>query len=334
MNMRKWLADVQASATKKAMPILSFPCVRLLGVSVKELTNDASLQAKGMKLVADRCDTLASVSMMDLSVEAEAFGASVHFAENEIPAVVGALVTTPAEADALVVPEITAGRCGLYADAIRQACALITDRPVLAGVIGPFSLAGRLMDVSEIMINCYDEPDMVHTVMAKSVAFLKKYILAYKEAGASGVVMAEPLTGMLSPALAEEFSAPYVKELIDAVQSDDFIVIYHNCGNNTIRMADSIFSVGAAAYHFGNAISMKEMLEIAPADVAVMGNVDPAGQLKNGTPTSVAEETKRIMTECAAYSNFIISSGCDIPHESPWENLDAFFGAVQEFYSK
>ena len=57
------------------MPILSFPSISLLNITVKELISDSNLQADGMKAVADACDTLASVSMMDLSVEAEAFGA-------------------------------------------------------------------------------------------------------------------------------------------------------------------------------------------------------------------------------------------------------------------
>ena len=49
-----------------------------------------------------------------------------------------------------------------------KACQEISDRPVLAGCIGPFSLAGRLMDVSEIMILCYEEPELVHAVLGKA----------------------------------------------------------------------------------------------------------------------------------------------------------------------
>ena len=90
-------------------------------------------------------------------------------------------------------PEIGAGRTQIYVDAIEKAVKLIEDRPVFAGVIGPFSLAGRLMDVTEAMIYCYDEPDMVHTVLEKASGFLINYINAYKAAGANGVVMAEPL---------------------------------------------------------------------------------------------------------------------------------------------
>ena len=81
MNMKKWLEDVINSPSKKSMPILSFPCASLLGVSVRQLVSSSDLQAEGMKLIADRCDTLAAVSMMDLSVEAEAFGANIHFSD-------------------------------------------------------------------------------------------------------------------------------------------------------------------------------------------------------------------------------------------------------------
>ena len=272
--------------------------------------------------------------MMDLSVEAEAFGSQIRVSDGEVPTVTGSIVNTPEDADALAVPAVGAGRTGRYIEAIGLACGKITDRPVFAGVIGPFSLAGRLMDVSQVMLNCYDEPEMVHAVMRKTTDFLIAYCNAYKPTGAGGVVIAEPLTGLLSPALAEEFSAPYVRELVSAVQTDGFLVIYHNCGNNTVRMIDSILSLGAAAYHFGNAVSMRDVLAHVPGDVLVMGNIDPAGQFLNGTSESVRRETRALLeTCCPGHPNFVISSGCDIPPASRWENIDAFFAAVQAFYA-
>ena len=65
-----------------------------------------------------------------------------------------------------------------------------------------------------------------------------------------------------------------------------------------------------------------------------MGNVDPAGEIRNGTPESVRAATLGIMERCCKYPNFAISSGCDIPPLSKWENIDAFFAAVDEFYNK
>lgn len=335
MYGKKWLEELRTAPVKKAMPVLSFPSVSLMGITVKELIESSDLQAEGMKRIADRVDSAASVSMMDLSVEAEAFGSTIRISDDEVPTVIGAIVTSEEEAEALKIPQVGAGRTGRYIEAIGKACKLITDRPVFAGVIGPFSLAGRLMDVTEALVNCYTEPDMVHITMKKVTAFLIDYIKAYKAVGAHGVVIAEPLTGLLSPDMAETFSEPYVKEIVDAVQDDDFLVIYHNCGNNTILMIDSILRTGSAAYHFGNSISMKEMMGHIPETVVAMGNVDPATQFRNGTPDSIREETLRIMGECCPdYPNFVISSGCDIPPASGWDNIDAFFSAVREYYSR
>ena len=106
------------------------------------------------------------------------------------------------------------------------------------------------------MIYCYDEPDMVHTVLDKVTQFIIKYCLEYKKVGANGVVVAEPLAGLLSPNLAEEFSAEYMKKIVDAVQDDEFIVVYHNCGNCTIQQIQSILSIGSPILHFGNAINI------------------------------------------------------------------------------
>ena len=327
MNMRNWVAQTIENSEKKPLPLLSFPCVQLMGITVRELISNSDLQAKGMELVAGRVDSAAAVSLMDLSLEAEAFGAAIHVSDDEVPTVVGALVTEPEEAEALAVPPVGAGRTGIYLDAISK-CG-ITDRPVLAGIIGPFSLAGRLLDVSEAMILCYEEPEMVHTVLEKATAFLIDYCHAYRQAGANGVVMAEPLAGLLSPKLAKEFSNPYVKQIIDAVQTDDFAVVYHNCGDNAARMAKDIFTLGAMGYHFGDAISMTDVLPEAPADALIMGNISPAAQLLGGTPESVAEAVAKLQESCGGYANFLLSSGCDVPPMSPWENLDAFFKAAK-----
>ena len=333
INMKEWVKTLPTA--KKAMPILSFPCVSLLDITVRELISNSDLQARGMKAVADKTDALASVSFMDLSVEAECFGATVSISDDEVPTVKGRLINDMDEAEALAIPTVGDKRTSLYIDAIKKATAEITDRPVLAGMIGPFSLAARLLDVSEIMMDCYDDPDMVHLVLEKVTQFLCEYAKAYKAAGANGIVMAEPVAGLLSPSLEEEFSSPYIKKIVDTVQEDDFAVIYHNCGDNVPKMLDSILSTGCAAYHFGNAVDMeKDIIAQVPADTVVMGNVDPAGVLRMGTPEKVREETIALLQRCAKYPNFVLSSGCDMPPMTPWENIDAFFAAIKEYYGK
>lgn len=340
-NMDQWTKDLLEAPVKKAVPVLSFPSIQLLGITVKELINDSDLQARGMKAVADRTNAGAAVSLMDLSLEAECFGAPIRVSDDEVPTVTGPVISTEveedermAQAEALAVPEIGAGRTQIYIDAIGKVMDMIEDRPVFAGVIGPFSLAGRLLDVTQSLIYCYEEPDMVHVVLEKCTQFIIKYIEAYKAVGANGVVIAEPLAGLLSPALAQEFSGDYCKRIVSAVRDEHFGVIFHNCGNTANITLESMFSNGANAYHFGNAVDMAEIMEKAPADIICMGNVDPAGEFRNGTPESIRARALEVMEKCCQYPNFVISSGCDIPPLSSWDNIDAFFAAVDEFYAR
>ena len=69
-------------------------------------------------------------------------------------------------------------------------------------------------------------------------------------------------------------------------------------------------------------------------DKMVIGNIDPAGTIRNGNPESIRKETLELMERCCKYPNFVIASGCDIPPMSPLENIQAFFDAVNEFYSR
>lgn len=334
MDMGQWIEDVISAKKKKPLPVLSFPAIQMMGITVAELIGDAGKQAEAMRLVAERCDTAASVSFMDLSVEAEAFGSEVRVTDDEVPTVVGSVVGEDDDPERLRVPEVGEGRTGLYLAAVREVAPRVGDRPVLAGCIGPFSLAGRLMDVNEVMVLCYEEPELVHAVLGKAASFVAAYARAFKDAGADGVVVAEPLAGLLPPELLGEFSAPYVKRVVDEVQDGSFAVVYHNCGPSVVKAHEQVFSCGAAAYHFGNAVDMADILPLAPAGALVMGNVDPAGQIRNGTPESVREATLALMEACAGYPNFVPSTGCDVPPMSPWENIRAFFDAVEEFYDK
>ena len=330
-NMNEWIREVIAQDKKKGMPILSFPGAKILNVTVDELVKDGHLQALCMESIAKKYDMGMAVSLMDLSVGAEAFGSPVQFETEEVPTVREALIHDEEEAEELKVPAVGAGRTGECVKGIREACERITDRPVFAGIIGPYSLAGRLLDMTEIMILCYEEPEMVETVLEKATEFLIAYAKAFKDAGANGVVMAEPAAGLLSPGLMEEFSNPYVKKVREAVEDDSFVVMYHNCGNIE-PLLRQIRDVDAKAYSFGNAIDMEKALQVIPQDRLVIGNIDPAGVLRNGTPELVREETKKLLERCRKYPNFVIASGCDVPPMTPFENMDAFFETIEEFY--
>lgn len=330
MDIRKILWKEAQSDQSRGLPVLSFPAVQKMDANVAQLVSNAELQARAMEIIAKDTDTLAAFSLMDLSVEAEAFGAQVRFFDDEVPVIVGQLIGDENEADALKIPSLDAGRARVCVEGVRLAKERIQDKPVIAGMVGPFSLAGRLMDVTEIMYICYDEPEIVHTVVEKATTYLIRYGQAMKDAGADAIMIAEPLAGILSPDMAGEFSVPYVKRIIDVLQDEQFAVVYHNCGNSVPNMLNEIFSQGAAAYHFGNAVDMEKIMENAPSDVLCMGNIDPATQFAHGTPETMRIATKDLVSRCGRYRNFVPSSGCDIPAHAKWDNIQAFFDALKD----
>lgn len=316
----------------KTIPILSFPSTQILGITVKELLDSPEMQVKGMKAIAERCNIGASLNMMDLSVEAEAFGAEIVFKDDDVPTVKKGIIEDITDAENIIVPSVISGRAPICIEGVKLAKAEIKDIPVFCGVIGPYSLAGRLFDMTELMMECYDSPDEVKILLSKASEFIVNYINEFKKAGADGVIMAEPAAGLLSPMLNAEFSAPFVKEIIEKVNDENFVICYHNCGDAVGDMTAEIAQYGADIYHFGNATRLCDIIPKLPADSIVMGNVDPILFL-NGTPEQVITETEKIYSECSKYENFMLSSGCDIPALAKWENIDAYFTTVEKIYN-
>ena len=330
--MKKTVREIYNNKAK-TIPILSFPSTQLLGITVKELLDSPEMQVKGMKAIADRCNIGASLNMMDLSVEAEAFGAEIVYYDHDVPTVRKGIIDDIFDAESIVVPSVKDGRAPICIEGIRRAKEEITDVPVFCGVIGPYSLAGRLFDMTELMMECYDSPDEVKILLSKATEFIINYIKEFKKAGADGVIMAEPAAGLLSPSLNAEFSVPFVKEIFDAVGDENFVICYHNCGDAVKDMAKDIATIGADIYHFGNAITLKDIIPLMPKDSLVMGNIDPV-LFRNGTPESIRKSVRKVYTECSQYDNFMLSSGCDIPAESKWENIDEYFHCVNELYQE
>lgn len=331
--MENWINKITDSNKRVAIPIMTHPGIEATGKKVKDAVTDGETHFRAIKAVTEAYGTSACTVIMDLTVEAEAFGCSVNMPEDEVPTVTGRLVYDEESVANLPVPDLTAGRVPEYLKANRLAVSNLPDKTVLSGCIGPFSLAGRLYDMSEIMVAIYIEPDVIHTLLDKCTRFLIAYCKELKAIGAAGVILAEPAAGLLSNEDCQMYSSDYVKRIVDAVQDESFALILHNCGNKG-HCTEAMIETGAAGLHFGNAINMVETLEKCPSDRLVMGNIDPVGIFRQATSEDVYHVTTRLLEETAAYRNFVISSGCDIPPGVPDANIRAFYRAIEHFNSR
>ena len=324
--MNKFAKQLLDSEKRIAIPIMTHPGIEAIGKRVIDAVTDGDVHYQAIRNVTETYDTAACTVIMDLTVEAEAFGCTISMPEHEVPSVTGRLVYDAETVDKLQIPSLSAGRVPEYLKANRLAIENIQDKPVLSGCIGPFSLAGRLYDMSEIMVGIYIEPEVIQALLEKCTTFILHYCQELKRLGATGVIMAEPAAGLLSDEDCMNYSTVYVKRIV-------FIVILHNCGNRG-QCTSAMIASEAAALHFGNAVDMVATLEQCPSDLVIMGNIDPVGVLKQASAKEVYRQTMDLLEKTVGYRNFVLSSGCDMPPLVPDANIRAFYQAVADFNAK
>ena len=319
---------VLQSPHRLALPIAAYPGLALTGAKVSDLVSNPRAQFDAQAALRERYRSPFVLSAMDLSAEAEAFGCTVTVSDTEVPTVTGRRVTSLDEAKQLAVPQPGDGRTGVYLEAVRLLRRMPGEPFVLGGCIGPFSLAARLVGVSEAMELTMTEPDLMHTLLEKCTAFLGGYLKAFRTAGAQAVIMAEPAAGLLSPRMLAGYSSAYIKQAAAMAAGDGFQVLLHNCAAKLLHLP-AILETGLKAFHFGAPMDMGGALGQVSPDVMLAGNLDPSAVLVQASPAQVTERVAKLLADTAPFRNFLLSSGCDVPPNAPLANLDAFYQALR-----
>lgn len=330
MQVNEWISTRLKEKGRVAMSIMTHPGIELCGNTVKEAVTDGTIHANAVIRLDELYPGDGATTIMDLTVEAEAFGAEISFPENEVPCVINQLVCDENSIRELVVPTLSAGRISECLKASRLSAEAIQNKPVFGGCIGPFSLAGRLFGLSDMLMALYMEPEMIIQLLEKCTLFLKDYCRAIKETGVNGVIIAEPASGLVSNDDCLKFSTFYVRQIVDKLQDEGFIVILHNCGNSG-HCTDAMVKSGAKGLHFGNKADMVAILKDVPDTIWVMGNIDPVGILKRATAQEVYHVSLDLLNKTSGWNNFILSSGCDVPPGVPVENIKAFYKASDDY---
>lgn len=310
------------------MPIGVYAGLQITGASVQDVVTSAEAQAEAVLALHEHFKTPLLLTAMDLSAEAEAYGCQVRMSGEEIPTVVGRRVSSLAEVGSL--PDAQPGdrRTAVHLRAAQILAGAAGGAPVLGGMIGPFSLAARLFGVSEALEATAADPPVVEALLEKTTGFLAAYAAAFREAGAGGVIVAEPAAGLLSPRALARFSSVYVKRIVDAVQTEDFAIVLHNCGARLVHLP-KVLEAGAEIYHFGAPMDIQAATESAGEKVILCGNLDPAAVFYSADAGEVRRQTAQLLEAVRPWRGFVPSSGCDVPPGTPLENLAAFYSAVR-----
>ena len=322
----------QESGTVGFIPMYFYPELKHAGYTAEEVTSagGAKKMAEVMLSAVERYPEIdVAMTALDVTIDPEAFGCEVMYDPEAAPHVVSAVVDRKGNGlEGLAVPDAHAGRAELHYEAVRLFKEARPDKPVFGNLLGPFTMASSVMLLKDAMICVMKKRDIMREVVEKCTEFLTARAKAYKEAGADGLLLDEACGGIIPPPLSAEFSASYIKKIVDEVQTPDFPIMYHNCGNIT-DMRDSIFGTGCRMYSLGNMIDLEVFLKEAPADCLITGNLDPM-LLSRAGEDEVAAETGRIIDRFREYPQFVFAPGCDCPPQTTEANMRAMIRTLKE----
>ena len=203
------------------MPCLFYPVAGKLSLSISDVLADAKNQAHLLTEIDRNYPVGAVIRMTELWCEAASFGMDCTVSENDFPKLGNPIYLSADDLDASVCPAVYNRVTESLIEAVRLAAPSL-DKPLIAGVTGPFTLGSVLNGSEDFMVNSMTEDSIVHSFLSKITDFLTSYILEYKAAGASGVILAEPSVSMISPEMTAEFSNIYIQKIINKVQDEHF----------------------------------------------------------------------------------------------------------------
>ena len=308
---------VRETPRRLAVPLVGYPGTQLTRSSMKQNMFNAELQARSLYKIAEYAGVDAMFMMMDLSVEAGALGLPVRFPLDESATVEWHPVKAVGDLDQYkVVDVLYDGRVWVFLEAVRLLSRDVSF-PIGAFVIGPFTLAGLMMGASDIALATVDTPDVVLATVNFCEHVLIEYARALQAAGAGMICILDPTAVILNPDDYWRFAGQSVENVVRHLATRS---ILHVCGN-THHLIRRMCDTGVQGLSLDSMVNLPSVAREIPSDVVLIGNVDPVSVMLRGDRVKVRQETVALLNAMAGHENFILSTGCDLPAETPLENI-------------
>ena len=301
-----------------------------LGVSYSDCCRDYRLLADAAFLCHERYGIDMVCAISDSLREAEGFGTEVVFPAEGVPYAAQMRLQELADIDTLkVIDPSQSCRMNDTVEAVRRMAQRAgTDVPVVGWVEGPLAECCDLMDMQQVFINLLDEPEAMHQLLdictRQGILFAK----AQMEAGAHIMGIGDSAASLVGPTLHEEFVLPYQQRMIAAIHEMGIPVKLHICGNIGPVM-HLVAQTGADMVDCDFMVDMERAADILPRGTCICGNFNPVEVMYQGTPEMVKTEVRRCKELGKRNHNFI-APGCEVPKDTPPENMFALLEALKE----
>ena len=315
------------------VPIVGNTAARVLGVKVSAFRGDGELIARA-QIAAYRRFGYDNIRVFtDLYTQAEAMGARVHYPEDET-----AYLEAPALGDARDAGSLRPadplrdGQLPAHLEAARRVLEAVgKEVPVTVALTSPFTNASFLVGTESLVRLTLRDPAAVHRLCELSLQTNLLYAEAILATGATPS-LTDPMSSstVIGPHQFREFSLPYLARLVTFIRDRGRPVTLHICGR-TRPVWQEMADTGAACLSLDDEVDLAEAKLQVGHRVRLMGNVSPAAVMLQGTPETVRDAVRRVVARAGDSPNgLVVASGCSLPTETPFANIDAMLDAVRE----
>ena len=299
------------------------------GVRYSDYVSDHRLLVDGNIFCAEKYGLDIVTTMSDPMREAHDVGTSVIFPEDDVPYPERNLINCAEDVFSLKTVKPEDGR--RMTETVR-AIELYKEKlgdsyPVCGWVEGCFAEAADLMGVNEFLMEIMDDEGFADDLLEFCLEQAVLYAKAQVDAGADIIGVGDAIASVAGPDLYERKAAVYETRLFRAIKEMGARIKLHICGNITPFM-DKIPTglIDILDVDWMNPI--EKAAEACRGKCAFSGNYDPVGVLLQSDPESIGETAERLIRGNRD-ERYITSAGCEVPKETPEENLMAVAGAVK-----
>ncbi|MCX7796735.1 MAG: thioredoxin family protein [bacterium] len=316
------------------VPFVGCHAASLIGVTAEEYFKNDKYIVNGAEKAFELYKPDGLPVTFDLQVEAEALGCKLIYSDTNPPSVASHPLAEGKKIEDLKIPTEEDGRFPIILKASREIVKRLGDRIAIYGLVtGPFTLALHLKG-TDIFYQMIDEPEEIHKLMTFCQKISMNSARMYIDTGVDVIAIVDPMTSQISPSSFEEFVAPYITPIFAYIKERKKASSLFVCGNATRN-------IEAMCKCQPNNISIDENVDLRYAKeichrygISIGGNIRLTVTMLFGTPLDNIKEVENLM-QIGGKKGYILSPGCDIPFNTPPENIraiaSAVYGEVAEF---
>ena len=315
------------------VPIIGNTAARVIGVRVSQFRGNGRMIADAQIASYKRFGYDVIRVFTDLYTLAEAMGAQVHYPEDETAYLAVPAISSVSDISQLQpVEPYRDGNLPCHLEAMKRVIEAVgSEVPVAGAVSCPFTTASFLIGAEKLVRLTIKNPAAVHQLCEVALESAIRYSAAIIASGCTPS-LTDPMSSstVIGPRQFKEFAYPYLQRLITFIHSHGKPVTLHICGK-TDKIWQLMADAGTDCISIDNDASLQGAVENVGERVRIMGNIHPSEIMLQGQPGDV----RRAVFDCAAQAGrspkgFIVASGCSLPTETPFANIQAMMDAVRE----